>query len=349
MSRPDLRLRALVLSAGFGTRLRPLTHTLAKPLLPIGPEPVAGHTLQRLAGAGCESAVLNLHYRAETIPAHFGRSYFGLPLEYTHEKEIQGTLGALVPARRHLRAADAVVLVNGDSFCRWPIEAMVRRHHETKADATLLLLRRRPEEALGGGIAIDGRGKVVGLRDYDTRGEVASRHVFAGCHLLSTRLLDRVPAGFGDIIEGLYQPLLEEGGRIESVVGTRPWHDLGTPGRYLEACLDWAEGSPWNRLHPRLERKRVSTLAELHPRTRLRRSLVGRGARIGEGAQLVDTVVLEGARVGEGCQLERCILGPGVEIGAGSGLENRMICRLDPRHELGADESVMGDLVYTPI
>ena len=141
-----IRLRGLVLSAGFGTRLRPLTHTVPKPLLPICGEPIAGWTLRRLGKVGCESAVLNTHYLADQIPAYFGASYYGLPLRFSFEPEIQGTYGALLGPREHLQEADAVLMVNGDSLCRWPLKRLVRRHLKTGADVTLLLHRRAPDD-----------------------------------------------------------------------------------------------------------------------------------------------------------------------------------------------------------
>ncbi|NJL29677.1 MAG: nucleotidyltransferase family protein, partial [Thermoanaerobaculia bacterium] len=128
-----------MLAAGYGSRLRPLTSFVPKPLLPIGGQPVVGHTLRRLARAGCEAAALNLHHLAETIPRALGESYWGLPLVYSHELEILGTLGALWPLRDFLRRADVILLANGDSLCRWPLRRLVRHHLESAADATLLL------------------------------------------------------------------------------------------------------------------------------------------------------------------------------------------------------------------
>ncbi|MEM8964694.1 MAG: sugar phosphate nucleotidyltransferase, partial [Acidobacteriota bacterium] len=111
-----MRIRALVLTAGFGTRLRPLSATLPKPLLPIGGDTVAGWTLRRLAAAGCEAALLNLHHLGDQVVAHFGASHWGLPLDYSYEKpEILGTFGALYPTREFLADSDAVVLINGDA------------------------------------------------------------------------------------------------------------------------------------------------------------------------------------------------------------------------------------------
>lgn len=100
-------------------------------------------------------------------------------------RRFQGTLGALYPEREILAAADLILLVNGDTLCRWPWKAMIRRHLRSGADATLLLHRRAPVEDFGGGVGIDSHGAVVQLRDGDPIGEVAKRQVFAGAQVLS--------------------------------------------------------------------------------------------------------------------------------------------------------------------
>jgi len=342
------RIRALVLTAGFGTRLRPLNRLVPKPLLPICGEPVAGHTLRRLAEAGCEAAALNLHHLPEAVPKAFGQSYWGLPLVYSREEEeIQGTLGALYPLREFLRRSDAVVLVNGDALCRWPFEKLVRRHLSRKADATLLVHGRADPGAFGGGIGLGADGRVVQLRDAPAVGEVTSRRVFTGAHVLSPRLLERVAEGPGDIVEGLYQPLLAEGGTIETLATRQTFFDLGTPERYLAAATSW----PCGRSLFGLRKKYgvVSALADAAPENEIERSLIVRGARVGEGSRIERSILLEGALVGAGSAIQHCIVGPGVELPPSSAIEGRMITPEKCGHNPTAQESVLGGLIYTPI
>ncbi len=342
------RTRALVLTAGFGKRLRPLTHFVPKALLPVCGETVAGHTLRQLARLGCEAATLNLHHLADSIPAFFGRTCYGMPLSYSHEEEIRGTLGALYPVRDQLREADLVLLVNGDTLCRWPWRSLIRRHLRRGADATLLLHRRHPEAALGGGVGVDSRGAVVQLRDGEPRGEVARRHVFAGAHVLSPRLLEGLEDGESDIIADLYMPLLAASGRIESVVTARAWHDLGTPARYLAAVLGEARGQGLLR---RLRRRRswVSPLARVHESAAVDHSVVELGAEVEEGARLESSVLLPGSRVAAGSVIRNSVIGPGVRLPASANIEHRMINRTKIGHQPTPQESVMGELIYTPL
>ena len=342
-----MRSRALVLAAGLGTRLRPLTWSLPKPLLPLCGRPLVSRTLESLALAGCDSAVLNLHHLPDALPAALGDEAFGMPLHYSREEQILGTLGALYPLREFLRDADAVILVNGDSLCRWPVASVLRRHRRSGAAATLLLLDRRPDARLGGGIAVDEAGRVVQMRDYPARPAVGKvrRRVFAGLHVLRPELLERVSEGPGDIIESLYQPLLAAGGDIRAVVTRRRWHDVGTPRRYLEAALDHVV-RPWHGVgRPGF----VSPDARVAQGAQLRQVAIEAGTVIEEGARITRSLVLPGAVVGRGAVLRDAVLGPGVKLGAGSNVEGSLLTRKHPKHVLREGESQLGEIAYTPL
>ena len=344
MKRP--RIRALVLTAGFGTRLRPLTCFVPKPLLPIAGEPLVGNTLQQLAALGCEVAVLNLHHLANQIPRTLGQIYHGMPLLYSEEEPIQGTLGALVPPREILQDADVVLLVNGDSLCRWPWRALLKRHFKSQADVTLLLHRQSPDEALGGGVALDASGRIVQIRQMDPLGPVKSRHVFAGVHLISPRLLERLEAGPGDIIADFYIPLLQEGRSLVGCVTGRHWQDLGTPDRYMAACLEHTK-QPWWKLGRR--RNRISPLSYVADSAEVTASIVEATARIEDGAQIQGSIVLAGAQIRSGCVIQDSIIGPGVVLPASTGIERRMIHRTLTGYQPSENETVLGDLIYTPL
>lgn len=348
MSRPSCR--ALVLTAGFGTRLRPLTLSLPKPLLPVCGMPLVSRTLESLAEAGCDGAVLNLHHLADAIPQEFGDAAFGISLRYSREDPILGTLGALAPPRDFLSGTDAVVLANGDSLCRWPIASVLRRHLRSGADVTLVLVDREPDSALGGGIAIDEVGRVVQMRQHPGRRAVGRvrRRVFAGLHVLRPELLARVPEGPGDIIDGLYQPLLAGGGEIRAVITRRSWHDVGSPGRYLSAALDYA-ARPWSGWQGLVRGLFISSSARVADSARLRRTVVESGAVIEDGARVERSLLMPGAHVGRGVVLRQAILGPGVRLEAGSNVEGRLLTHKHPRHVLRPGESQLGELVYTPL
>lgn len=352
-----MRLRALVLAAGLGTRLRPLTDDLPKPLLPVLGQPLLGLTLRRLAAAGCEAAAINLHHGAGHIRRVFGSEHAGLPLTWSEEPQLLGTLGALAPLAGFFAGADLALVINGDSLCRWPLAELVGRHLATGALATLLLAARADPAEFGGGVAVDRAGKLLWLRPAhapgdlpgDLRGQAGGvspppgretrgprgilrtwRRVFAGAHVLSRRLLDRIAASPApvpaDFVRDLYEPLLaEQPGCLDSLTTGRRWHDLGTPRRYLEATLDWtgARGR-W-----------ISPAADVASSAAVRRSSLEAGSRVAAGAIVEDSVLLPDASVGAGCAVRDSILGPGVELPAGNHVTSQIVvaggARLDLR------------------
>jgi len=312
------RLRALVLAAGRGERLRPLTETLPKPLLPVAGRPLVAWTLERLRRAGVEAVALNLHHRGEAIRATLGESYRGLPLTYSVEQELLGTGGALPPLAEFLGAADLVLVVNGDSLCRWPLADLLTRHRRDRPAATLLFQRTVEPRDFGGGVALD-RGWVAAFRRGALAWEASpTRRVFAGAALLEPALVGRLPPGRSDIVAALYEPLLAGGEAIAAVETARAWHDLGTPARYLAGALDWA-------LTGRPERSaRAFAGAAVDPTARLSRVVVEGGATVEAEARVSDTLILAGARVGAAAEVRCSIVGPGAVVGPGERLDGVM-------------------------
>jgi NDP-sugar pyrophosphorylase family protein len=327
ISTPKPTLRGVVLAAGLGLRLRPLTDEIPKPLLPVAGKPILAHTLDALARAGCEAVAINLHHLGKMIRAAIGDAHRGMPIEYFDEPEILGTLGALPPMRDFLRPAGLLILANGDSLCRWPVESLIARHRATGARATLLLATRPDPAELGGGVGIDRRGRIVQMRDAPAVGVVARRRVFAGMHVFAPELLGEISEGPADIVESLYLPLLARGERIESFATRALWHDLGNRRRYLEGALAWVAGRPGGRW--------ISPSAEISPTASIDRSILEAGCRIAAGATIERSVLLPGAAIGAGSVLRSALLGPGVSVPPGSLVEEELLVRTAGPRGLG--------------
>lgn len=341
------RLRALVLAAGLGTRLRPLTELTPKPLLPVTGVPILGHTLAQLAAAGCEAVAVNLHHLGDQIRQRFGDAVAGIPITWSHEPDLLGTLGAFAPLREFFAPADLVLLINGDSLCQWPLRRLVRKHLASNAPATLLLASRPAPASFGGGVGIDREGKIVSFWPGDPeRGEVARRYVFAGAHVFSPALLERVEPQMSDIVRNLYLPLLDEGTTLQSLVTPRRWHDLGTPMRYLEAVIDWARAGWPERLW---RRSWISPEAAVAGGAKVRMSAVEAGVQVGEGAHVERSVLLPGARVGPGSTIRESILGYGAAVPPGTWVERRIVMPQGAGFTPRLDDSVVGGAVYIPM
>jgi NDP-sugar pyrophosphorylase family protein len=331
-----MRLRAVVLAAGLGTRLRPLTAGVPKPLLPVLGKPLIVWTLERLVAAGVEATAINLHHRAEAIPDALGDRFGEMPLRFSREETILGTLGALHPLREFLAPADLVLLVNGDSLCRWPLDELVARHR-SDADAgsepplaTLLLSGVAAPRAFGGGVAVDDTGRVITLlprRDGRTDDPTTTRRVFMGAHVFAPSLALEAPAAFSDIVRDLYEPRLAQGARIGALVSSAPWHDIGTPSRYLEAVLAWAA----------LEDAAFPANG----------AIVEPGATLEEDVMARASVILGGAIVGRSSHLDRAVIGPDVVLPPGARVADALVTPRSWGVVEGSREE--GDLVFTPL
>ncbi len=235
----------MVLCAGLGTRLRPLTNRVPKPAVPVCGAPLVRFDLALLAGAGVRRAVVNVHHLPEAMAAAAGEAAraLGLDLAVSNEPVIAGTGGALREARSLLAGADAIVLVNGDVLFDVDLGAALAAHRASGALATMLLLP-MPEGPRYAAVETDAGGAVRRIAgSFGPGGGRLTPWHFSGVHVLSPALLDRVPREpFAcDINRHVYPPLMPSGA-VRGLVVHGYWNDLGTPARYLEACADVLTG-----------------------------------------------------------------------------------------------------------
>lgn len=277
---------AMVLAAGLGTRLRPLSLELPKPLFPVGDAPQIAHILERLRAHGIERIVANAFWGAEHIEAF---QACDAELRVVVEPELYGTAGGLWNARERL--GDGPVLVwNSDAFCNLDIRTIDR---PLRGLAELVVVEPGPHRPAN--IGLDDDGRVVRMRaERLPRGHETKEAHFAGIHVLSPELRQRLPR-VGCLVGDVYLPALREGGALFATLHSGTFVDAGTPARYLEANLAW------------LALRGESAFVAPH-------------ARVAPGVELTQSVVLAGARVeGEGV-LERSVVWPGaVAVAPASG------------------------------
>ncbi len=337
-------MRAVVLSAGRGLRLRPLTETLPKPLLPLRGRPILAHTLDQLVAVGCEAAAINLHHLGEQIPAALGDEWQGMPLVYSHEPELLGTLGALAALRDFLEPAKEILLVNGDSLCRWPFQAMLRRHRRRSARATLLFATGADPEKFGGGVGLDKEGRVVDFGLGERSPRASRRHVFAGAHILSPALLNGLEIRPSGIVRDLYAPMLADGAPIEGILSRQPWHDLGTPGRYLEGVLHPPRGRWWKS-----EPSWTSPEARIDENAKVENSVIENGVQVAAGCDIRRSLLLPGSRLAPDCRIEEAIVNFGTTLLPGTTVRRRLVTPAIPGRDFGPDASQVGGMAYIPL
>ncbi len=266
-------LPAMVLCAGFGTRLRPITEVVPKPLLPVGDRPAIAHTLDRLRDAGFGPVAMNTHHRAESFDG-------ALPADVriSHEVEILGTAGGVRHAAGAMGEGDVLVW-NGDVLAEPDLHRLVRVHGESaKGIATLLAVRRSRGE---GTLGLDPTGGVVRLRGELFGNEVMGAD-FLGIQVLREATREVLPQQ-GCLVGDVYLPALRRGERVEVCLHEGEWDDIGTPHALLRANVRW------------LRRMGIDCW-------------VSGDAVIGGGVELADSVVCPGASVAGRGAVARCLV-----------------------------------------
>jgi len=320
-------VKAVILAGGEGTRLRPLTLSLPKPVVPVVDRPFLQHQLDLLATIGVREIVFSVAYRPERIQAVFGDgSPFGVEIHYAIEDTPLGTGGAV---RNALALLDErTVVLNGDVLTDASLPAVVARHEATRASATLVLT---PVEnpAAYGLVETDEDGRVTRFLEKPDPSQITTNTINAGIYVLETSVLELIPPGVNHSIERAFYPaLLGRGDRVTGFVHRGYWIDIGTPEKYLQVHRDILGGAFAVELHGRREgggviapTARVSAGARLVAPFYIGPGcVIEAGAEVGPGASLVsDVTVATSARVRDS------VLWAGVSVGAEAGVEGALV------------------------
>jgi mannose-1-phosphate guanylyltransferase len=316
-------LAGMVLCAGLGTRLRPLTGAVPKPAVPVCNVPLVAWTLALLAGAGARRAVVNVHHLPEAMSAAAARAAaaLGLPLEISREPVIAGTGGALREARPLLAGADPLVLVNGDVLFDVDLAAALAAHRASGALATMVLLP-MPAGARYASVEVDRGGAVRRIAGrFGPGGEGLSPWHFSGVHVLSPGLLDHVPAEpFElDVNRGIYPPLMARG-LVRGFVAGGYWNDLGTPARYLAANEDVLAGRVPLARFPGIAPAAIGEGTTIDPAAALGPgAVVGAGCTVPRGAVVRRAVLWDGTALAPGERVEEAIAAGALRVTARAG------------------------------
>lgn len=235
-------MKAMILAAGLGTRLRPLTDVTPKPLLPVAGTPMIVWNLLLLKRHGIRDVVINLHHLGDMIRQALGDgSALGMRLIYSYEPVILGTGGGIKQAEPHFQG-EPVLVLNGDTLFELDLGAVMAFHRERAAAATLVL-RQDPDAARWGLVEVTDRAEIVRITGRGRSAPtVTAARMFAGIHILHPRLLHYLPADTECSIIDAYVKGIQEGERILGFDFDGFWSDVGTPERYAQVEQDAAAG-----------------------------------------------------------------------------------------------------------
>lgn len=321
-------MRGMLLAAGLGERMRPLSEELPKPAVPVLGRPIGFQALRLLVRQGVTRLAVNLHHLGERVRESVGTADdVGCDsLDWTFEPRILGTAGGIRNAAHLLRGNGTFVVRNADFLANIDLDAAREAHRRSGCAATIVLVPHRPPYTP---VEVDDAGRVaaIGSLGRPGGGPRTGAFLFAGMHLLEEEVLDRIPStGPSDIVRDVYVALMAEG-RLGAFVHRGFWHEFGAPKDYLEGSLrllgmDEAARYATSESDPvRLigaARVAVGAGADFHNGVELRGGVaLGFASRVAEGARLDDAIVMPEAWIGPGVRLRRCVVGPGAEVPAG--------------------------------
>jgi len=299
-------MRAMILGAGLGTRLHPLTELRAKPAVPVRGLPMVAYPLALLAHYGVTEVVINVHHRPETLMEAAERhAPPGLKVRFSHERTLLGTGGGIRRAAAFLRESDPCVILAGDMLLDLDLSALIRQHR-ARGDAWTLLLRDDPRGGSFGTIGIDAAGRVRRIaKRFDLGGEQRAG-LYAHVTVVAARAFETLPEEEAfQHLSGWLAPQLAAGAQDirAELLGTQAciWEPVGTPAEYLAA----------NLAPPALsfiDAEAIARAAGAHFAPGL---VVGAGAEIGVGARLEEVVVWDAERVPAGFEARRGVYAGG--------------------------------------
>ncbi len=329
-------MRTMILAAGLGTRLRPLTYLMPKPMAPVLNVPVMEWIVRLLVAHGFTEVVTNLSYLPERIREHFGDGKaFGIELTYSEEPEPLGTAGGVGKVRDFLGDDDSFLIISGDALTDIDLAAM-REAHEAH-DGIATLATKRVTDTSQFGVAItDEQGRIQGFQEKPAPAEALSDLANCGIYMFRSEIFDYFPGpghhspagdddqpeGFVDWAQDVFPTLLDGDVPFHSHEITAYWNDIGSISEYVQGNFDALGGEPGLERPPEVSAGVYAASGSDLDGVRAKPPvLIGTGCELGAGVDLHGPVVVgDGARVGAGAMLRDAVLLPGSAIESGTAL-----------------------------
>jgi mannose-1-phosphate guanylyltransferase/mannose-1-phosphate guanylyltransferase/phosphomannomutase len=308
-------MKAMVLAAGLGTRLRPITYEISKPMVPVLDRPVMAHILELLDGHGIHGVIANLHHFADAI-----RDYFGERISYSYEPELLGTAGG-VRGCREFFGGETFLVISGDALTDIDLGALAARHREAGGIATLAV-KQVADTREYGVVLHDREGRITGFQEKPERDEALSDLGNCGIYVFEPEIFDYFPdQPFADWAHDVFPALLEHDVPFFMHEVREYWNDVGSLAELRRGTFDALRGE----LRLRIEGRELSPGVTVSGADSLPARVevdgpawIGRGASLGAGARLMGPVVIgDGASIGERASVRDSIVFPGTEVTAG--------------------------------
>ncbi len=324
-------MQAVILIGGKGTRLRPITYSLPKALVPLRNKPYLQYLVNSLRAAGLEGAILAMGYLPDPIKQYFaGQDLEGFSLQYVVEDYPLGTGGAIKNVEEFLEGGPYVV-TNGDVLTGLDLTEVIQAHQDSEALATIALTAVENPTAFGL-VEVDSQLRVRSFVEKPAYDQIHTNLVNSGIYVLEREVLNIIPKGREVSLEREVFPRLQEMGKLRAYVSSAYWQDIGTPDRYLQAshnvlsgAVERTEDFEYLSVHPSVRVSQDVTLlapisvakdCEVEANATIGgRTALGERCLIREGARVDSSILFEGVRVEEGAVVRNSIIGPGAIVG----------------------------------
>jgi mannose-1-phosphate guanylyltransferase len=316
-------LQALILAGGEGTRLRPLTYTVPKPVLPLAGRPHVAYVIDWLVRHGVDDVIVSCGHLAEGMRRAIAELEPGVEIRYAEEPDARGTAGAIRFAEDML--GDRFLVLNGDVLCDLDLTALIEQHRRTGAQATIALYPVADPSGYGL-IHRQEDGEITEFLEKPSPEQIDTDEINAGAYLLERSVLDYIPPDQAVSIEReVFPRLIGEG--LYGIRLDGYWIDIGTPERYLEANWDILEGRVDTVMSEQLDTPViVGEGCEISPSAELRAPcVIGRHSRVASDVVIERSVLLDGCTVGDGARLSNSILSGGVTVEPGAELDGAVV------------------------
>jgi mannose-1-phosphate guanylyltransferase len=296
-------VKGMVLAAGLGTRMGPISDFVAKPAVPFMGVPMIEHSIGVLRSGGIEEIIINVHHLPETIKDLLGDgSQLDVKISYSYEETLLGSGGGIGKARSFFED-EPFVVINSDIIVDVDLKKVIESHLKSEASATLVL-REDPEERYGK-VLVDETGRIRKIEGHPKRLDFhgGQAYMFAGVHVIEPVWFDYAPdRAIYESFPDVYAPMMLDNNAVNAYIYDGRWIDIGSAKRFLESSLDQLIGNILpNKLHQECD-------------CTIRNSILSEETVIGKGVTLEGVIFIGAASVGEESSLTECIVCPGAEI-----------------------------------
>jgi NDP-sugar pyrophosphorylase family protein len=310
----------MLLAAGLGTRLKPLTYFLPKPVVPVLNRPLALYSLDQFRAAGIKELAVNLHHMPESVKQAFASEPESIL--YSYENPILGTAGGIGKIRDFFRGSTFIV-ANGKIYCEEDLNTVLEHHRKSGSAVTLVLVPPYPQSRFNP-VLLDSQENIVGFArtswhsnsEPNTGSERHSEvrpYIFTGIHVLEEVVLDFIPEGPCDTVMDVYPKLMEKGYPVRGFISSAFWREFSTPARYLRNSFEI------------LERKGLSEYSHCSLPAECRNVIAGEDISVDKDAHVERTVLWNDVSVGAGCSLQNVIVVDGVRLPTNTSVENAIV------------------------